>query len=51
VIGWMPAAALYFRAPDGHLLEYLAMLEEDPKPDLQRIAVILTHTRHACMNG
>jgi lactoylglutathione lyase len=34
VISWMPAAALYFRDPDGHLLEYLAMLEEDPKPDL-----------------
>ncbi len=27
VIGWMPAAAVYFRDPDGHLLEYLAMLE------------------------
>ena len=34
VIGWMPAAALYFRDPDGHLLEYLAMLEEDPKLEL-----------------
>ncbi len=34
VIGWMPAAALYFRDPDGHLLEYLAMLEEDPRRDL-----------------
>jgi lactoylglutathione lyase len=34
VIGWMPAAALYFRDPDGHLLEYLAMLEENPKLDL-----------------
>jgi lactoylglutathione lyase len=34
VIGWMPAAAHFFRDPDGHLLEYLAMLEEDPKPDL-----------------
>ena len=34
VIGWMPAAALYFRGPDGHLLEYLVMLEEDPKLDL-----------------
>jgi hypothetical protein len=34
VIGWMPAAALYFRDPDGHLLEYLAMLEEGPNPDL-----------------
>ena len=34
VIGWMPAAALYFRDPDGHLLEYLTMLDEDPKPDV-----------------
>jgi GNAT superfamily N-acetyltransferase len=30
VIGWMPAAAVYFRDPDGHLIEYLAMLEEPP---------------------
>jgi hypothetical protein len=30
----MPAAAVYFRDPDGHLLEYLAMLDEAPKPDL-----------------
>jgi lactoylglutathione lyase len=28
VIGWMPAAAVYFRDPDGHLIEYLAMLDE-----------------------
>jgi lactoylglutathione lyase len=34
VIGWMPAAAVYFRDPDGHLLEYLAMLEEPSRPDL-----------------
>jgi lactoylglutathione lyase len=34
VIGWMPAAAVYFRDPDGHLLEYLAMLDEPPRPDL-----------------
>ena len=34
VIGWMPAAAVYFRDPDGHLLEYLAMLDESPRPDL-----------------
>jgi len=32
VIGWMPAAAVYFRDPDGHLLEYLAMLAEEPHP-------------------
>jgi lactoylglutathione lyase len=34
VIGWMPAAAVYFRDPDGHLLEYLAMLDETARPDL-----------------
>jgi lactoylglutathione lyase len=33
VIGWMPAAAVYFRDPDGHLLEYLAMLDEEPRPE------------------
>jgi lactoylglutathione lyase len=33
VIGWMPAAAVYLRDPDGHLLEYLAMLEEPPRPE------------------
>jgi lactoylglutathione lyase len=32
-IGWMPAAAIYFRDPDGHLLEYLAMLDEPPDPE------------------
>jgi len=34
VIGWMPAASLFFRDPDGHLLEYLTMLDEDPRPDV-----------------
>jgi lactoylglutathione lyase len=34
VIGWMPAAAMYFRDPDGHMLEYLAMLEGPPRPEL-----------------
>jgi lactoylglutathione lyase len=33
VIGWMPAAAVYFRDPDGHMLEYLAMLDTPPRPD------------------
>jgi lactoylglutathione lyase len=33
VIGWMPAAALYFPDPDGYLLEYLTMLDKDPRPD------------------
>jgi lactoylglutathione lyase len=34
VIGWMPAAAVYFRDPDGHMLEYLAMLDEPARPDV-----------------
>jgi lactoylglutathione lyase len=34
VIGWMPAAAVYLRDPDGHLLELLAMLDEPPRPEL-----------------
>lgn len=33
VLAWMPAAAVYFRDPDGHLLEYIAMLPHDPKPE------------------
>jgi lactoylglutathione lyase len=33
-IGWMPAAAVYFLDPDGHQLEYLAMLDQPPRPDL-----------------
>jgi lactoylglutathione lyase len=32
VIGWMPAAAVSFRDPDGHLIEYLSMLDEEPEP-------------------
>src|SRR6476646_8659468 len=34
VIGWMPAAAVYFRDPDGHMLEYLAMLDEPARADV-----------------
>jgi lactoylglutathione lyase len=33
VLAWMPAAAVYFQDPDGHLLEYLAMLDAEPRPD------------------
>jgi len=34
VIAWMPAASVFFRDPDGHLLEYLAMLDTEPRPEL-----------------
>lgn len=32
VIGWMPAAQLYFRDRDGHSLEFIALLDESPQP-------------------
>ena len=34
VLAWMPAVAVCFRDPDGHLPEYLAMLDAEPRPDL-----------------
>ena len=34
VLAWMPAASLYFHDPDGNLLEFLAMLEGEPKPEM-----------------
>jgi lactoylglutathione lyase len=34
VLAWMPAASIYFRDPDGNLLELLSMLPDDPRPDL-----------------
>jgi lactoylglutathione lyase len=34
VLTWMPAAAVYFHDPDGNLLEFLAMLEDAPAPQL-----------------
>jgi lactoylglutathione lyase len=39
VIGWMPAAAVYFRDPDGHLIEYLAMLPDPPRAELGIVVV------------
>ncbi len=33
VLAWMPALSIYFRDPDGHLLEYLAMLPEPARPE------------------
>lgn len=33
VFGWMPAASIFFRDPDGNLLEYLTMLPDAPRPE------------------
>ena len=32
VIGWMPSAQIYFRDPDGHMLEFISILPESPNP-------------------
>lgn len=32
VIGWMPSTQLYFRDPDGHSLEFIALLDDPPDP-------------------
>jgi catechol 2,3-dioxygenase-like lactoylglutathione lyase family enzyme len=34
VHGWMPAAAVFFKDPDGHLLELIADLSDAPRPDV-----------------
>lgn len=33
VFAWMPAASVFFRDPDGHLLEYIAMLPHEARPE------------------
>jgi lactoylglutathione lyase len=30
VIGWMPSAQIYFRDPDGHMLEFISILSDPP---------------------
>lgn len=32
VLGWMPAVSQYFSDPDGHSLEFIAVLDEAPEP-------------------
>jgi catechol 2,3-dioxygenase-like lactoylglutathione lyase family enzyme len=34
VFAWMPAIAIYFNDPDGHFLEFIAILEGEPRPEL-----------------
>ena len=34
VLAWMPAASLYFKDPDGNLLELLSMLPDSAEPKL-----------------
>ena len=34
VFAWMPAVAIYFNDPDGHVLEFIGILEGTAKPEL-----------------
>lgn len=34
VFAWMPAVAIYFNDPDGNILEFIAVLEGQGKPEL-----------------
>jgi len=38
VFGWMPALAIYFDDPDGHSLEFIAMLPDDPRPEVNVVS-------------
>ena len=33
VFGWMPAIAIYFPDPDGHVLEFIGILNGEGKPE------------------
>ncbi len=34
VFAWMPAIAIYFNDPDGHILEFIAILDGEGRPEL-----------------
>ncbi len=34
VFAWMPALSIYFTDPDGHELEFIAILDDKPRPEL-----------------
>ena len=33
VFAWMPAVSIYFNDPDGHVLEFIGILKDDPIPE------------------
>lgn len=40
VFPWMPAASVYFDDPDGHSLEYIALLPDAPRPEMAGIVAL-----------
>jgi lactoylglutathione lyase len=51
VIGWMPAASVYFDDPDGHSLEYISMLDAPSKPEWGQIGLSEWKKRIALESG
>jgi lactoylglutathione lyase len=39
VFGWIPAASIYFSDPDGHLLEFIAKLPGEAKPEIEIVSL------------
>jgi lactoylglutathione lyase len=44
---WIPAASVYFDDPDGHSLEYIAVLPDRPVPTAPRMPLSAWRRRHA----
>ena len=46
VIAWIPSASVYFRDPDGHSLEYIAMLPEAASPEMKNMPLSRWRSLH-----
>jgi catechol 2,3-dioxygenase-like lactoylglutathione lyase family enzyme len=46
VLAWMPAASLYFKDPDGNLLEFISMLPDSAEPKLGVVSWSQWTNRH-----
>ncbi|WP_439580661.1 VOC family protein [Elioraea sp.] len=47
VLTWMAAASVYFDDPDGHSLEYIALLDDPPRPHLGTLPLSAWRRLHA----
>lgn len=47
VIPWIPSASVYFKDPDGHALEFIAMLPDPPRPRTGRMMLSEWNKIHA----
>ncbi len=46
VIGWMPSAQIYFRDPDGHMLEFITILSDLANPNFNGALFRMEKTKH-----